>query len=123
MSLYSQNILEHYKYPQNKGKMKTFDSSSENMNRSCWDSIIVYIKIWDNNLLEKIKFEWDGCAISMATASILSEELIWLEKEEILKLNIKDIEELLWTNIWANRINCALLALGAIKESLNKLKQ
>lgn len=119
MSIYSQNILEHYKYPQNKCEMISPDHTCENTNRSCWDSIVVYLKIeWDK--INEIKFTWNWCAISMATASILSEELIWMTKEEILKLKLEDIEELIQVKIWANRIKCALLAISAIQECLKK---
>lgn len=119
MSIYSQIILEHYKYPQNKGEILDPDCELENINRSCWDEIKVYIKLdEDEKIVQDIKFEWTGCAISMATASLLSEELIWLKKKEVFLLELKDIEDLIWTKIWANRIKCALLALGAIQACL-----
>lgn len=122
MSIYSQNILEHYKSPKNKKKMSKPDIKEENINRSCWDSIIVYIKMNDDkNTIKSMTFEWQWCSISMATASILTEELLWMTKEEILNLELKDIEEILWINVWANRIKCALLALNTVKECLKKI--
>ncbi len=121
MSLYSQIILEHYKYPQNKGKIDIPDCELENVNRSCWDEIIVYLKLDKNKKkIKEIKFEASGCAISVATASLLSEELIWIDVKEVFKMEIVDIEELLWTKIWANRIKCAVLALRTIQECLKK---
>lgn len=122
MSIYSQNIIEHYKFPQNKRKMKNFHSKKENINRSCWDSIVIYLKMEDDNeTIKQITFEWNWCSISMATASILSDELIWMKRLEVLSLELKDIENILWINIWANRIKCAMLSLSTIKECLKSI--
>ena len=120
MSIYSQNILEHYKNPQNKKRMDDADISEENANRSCWDQIKVYLKIKDNKL-EKLSFEWDWCAVSMASASILTEELIWMKAKEVLLLWLEDIQDMLWIEVWANRIKCSLLALESLQKGIKKI--
>lgn len=122
MSIYSQNIIEHYKFPQNKKRMNNCDYKWENINRSCWDSITIYLKLEkDKDTIKSITFEWDWCSVSMATASILSEELVWMKKDDILWLKLKNIEEFLWISIWANRIKCALMALNIIQDGLKKI--
>ena len=119
MSIYSQNILEHYKEPQNKGKIENCDCEKKQVNRSCWDQIKIFLKYdWDK--IEKFTFEWEGCAISIASASMLTEELPWMSKEEILKLWLEDVKDLLWVEIWANRIKCAILALETVQDCLKK---
>lgn len=114
MSLYSQNILEHYKDPVNKWKIEGPSIQSTSANRSCWDEITVYIVV-QNEIIKELKFEWVWCAISMATADILAEELVWSNVNEISLMWLADIEDLVGIKMWANRIKCALLALEAIK--------
>ena len=118
MSIYTQNIIEHYKNPQNKYVMKNSDISLENINRSCWDQVKVYLKI-KNNIVNKISYDWDWCSISVSACSMLSEELIWMTITEIMELSLVDVQGMLWVSVWANRIKCALLCLDTIKSSLS----
>ena len=121
MSIYSQNILEHYKEPQNKWRLETCDCEKKQVNRSCGDQITVFVKLTGNwEEIEKVTFDWEGCAISIAAASMLSEELPWMKVEKVLKLWLEEIKDLLWVEIWANRIKCSLLALETIQSCLKK---
>ena len=123
MSIYSQNILEHYKSQKNKWVIKNADHVHENINRSCWDEITIYIKVnKKEESIEEIKFEWHWCAISMWVASMISEELVWLKIEDVEALWLNDIEDIVWIKIWANRIKCALLAIDTIKKALQSKK-
>ena len=75
MDLYAYQILDHYKQPRNYGVLEGADASSEQANLSCGDNIVMYLKV-DEGVLRNIKFTGDGCAISKATASMLTEKLV-----------------------------------------------
>lgn len=120
--LYREKILDHYRNPNNYGKPTNIKSyrSSNIENSSCGDEITTFIKIEDNKIKD-IKYEIDGCAISTASASLISEELIGLQVEK-LKNADQDfvISELLEVEITPMRMKCALLARDALLECVNE---
>ena len=114
MSIYTQNILEHFKSPQNKGIILGAQIDEENVNRSCWDRVRVYAEL-KGEMISDIKFEWDWCAISMASCSMLTDEIKWMKTAEVMKLKLEDVEDMLWVKVWANRIKCAMLCLETLQ--------
>jgi nitrogen fixation NifU-like protein len=70
--LYQQQILDHNKQPRNFGYMPEASVSAEGHNRSCGDQLTVYLKL-DHDVIEDIRFEGKGCAISTASASLMTE--------------------------------------------------
>ncbi|MBD3330418.1 SUF system NifU family Fe-S cluster assembly protein [Candidatus Peregrinibacteria bacterium] len=119
MDLYSEIILDHFKHPQNKGTLKKADKEAEEINTSCGDEIKVFIKLNKEDYIEKIMFEGQGCAISQATASMLTEKLLGKSKTQVLSLDIDYIKSILKVPIGMGRIKCATLALSAIKRALS----
>ena len=71
--LYQEIILEHGKNPRNLGKFENFNMDAEGYNPLCGDKVHVYLKLNENKEIEDISFEGHGCAISMASASIMTE--------------------------------------------------
>ena len=71
--LYQEIILEHGKNPRNLGKFENFNKDAEGYNPLCGDKVHVYLKLNENKEIEDISFEGHGCAISMASASIMTE--------------------------------------------------
>ena len=71
--LYQEIILEHGKNPRNLGKFENFNKDAEGYNPPCGDKVHVYLKLNENKEIEDISFEGHGCAISMASASIMTE--------------------------------------------------
>ena len=71
--LYQEIILEHGKNPRNLGKTENFNKDAEGYNPLCGDKVHVYLKLNENKEIEDISFEGHGCAISMASASIMTE--------------------------------------------------
>jgi len=71
--LYQDIILEHGKSPRNKGKCKDYSHDAKGYNPLCGDKVHVYLKLNDNNKVEDLTFEGEGCAISLASASIMTE--------------------------------------------------
>lgn len=121
MNEYQEQILDHYKNPRNYGVPKWKPSTlhkSENI--SCGDEIEVYLQI-DNDLIKEINFTGRGCSISIASASLLSEELRGKKITEIMAFSDDKLKELLGIELTPNRKVCATLSLKAIKDALSNL--
>ena len=95
--LYQEIILDHGKNPQNLKKIKNFNREAKGHNPLCGDKVHVYLKLDDKKSIEDISFEGSGCAISMASASIMT-ELLKSKKENEVKEIIKDFLEMIKKN-------------------------
>lgn len=119
MDLYSEIILDHYKNPQNYGKLKNPDASATGDNPLCGDKIRIDF-IFKNEKVKKVAFSGEGCAISQAATSMLTEKLIGKTKKQIEKISNEDIYKMLGIKISPGRVKCALLGLTTIKKCLEK---
>jgi nitrogen fixation NifU-like protein len=113
--LYREQILEHYKRPQNFGRLDEFDLEFEDSNPFCGDEQHVWIKLDDDGRVEEVSFEGKGCAISTAATSMLTDELEGKSCEELLRLPKDFVLDLLGIEISATRMKCALLGLKVVK--------
>ena len=73
--LYKQVIIDHTKTPRNFGKLEPCSHDAEGFNPLCGDQLHVYLQINDDNIIEDVKFEGQGCSISTASASLMTENL------------------------------------------------
>jgi nitrogen fixation NifU-like protein len=115
--LYREQILEHYKRPQNFGPLDEFDLEFEESNPFCGDEQHVWIRLDDSDRVAEVGFEGKGCAISTAATSLLTEELQGKTRQELLALPKEFVLELLGIEISATRIKCALLGLKIVKSA------
>ena len=113
--LYRDQILEHYKRPHNFGRLDDFDLEFADTNPLCGDEQHVFIKLDPEGRVEAVSFEGQGCAISTAATSLLTDELAGMTREELLKIPKEQVLELLGIDISATRMKCALLGLKAVK--------
>ena len=111
--------MDHYKNPRNKGVISEADASHHELNRSCGDDITVTIKL-DGDVISSIKFIGSGCAISQAGISILSEKLLGINKQEILKYDFEYLKKIFGVPISERRAKCALIGLLAIQNAIIK---
>ncbi len=122
MSIYKEEILEHYKDPQNFGELDGADVVVEEHNPLCGDNQKWSIKFKIQNskfkTVEDIRFTGDGCAISMATASMLSEKVKGMTIDNIQGMSRKDMVKLIGTDVSPARVKCLMLSLNAIKKGL-----
>jgi len=115
--LYRDFILDHYRNPRNAGTLESPDASFEDNNPLCGDKIRMDLKLRDG-LVDDIKFSGRGCAISQASASLLTEAVKGKPLAEIAKIGKEDVLENLGINISAARLKCALLGLKVLKQAL-----
>ena len=115
--LYRDQILEHYKRPHNFGRIEGADLEFEDTNPFCGDEQHVTIKLDADDKVEAVAFDGKGCAISTAATSLLTDELVGMEREELLRLPKDFVLELLGIEISATRMKCAMLGLKIVKSA------
>jgi len=113
--LYRDQILEHYKRPRHFGRLEDFDLEFEDSNPFCGDEQHVFLKLDGENRVTGVAFEGQGCAISTAATSLLTDELEGMTREEILALPKEFVLDLLGIDISATRMKCAMLGLKVVK--------
>jgi nitrogen fixation NifU-like protein len=115
--LYRDQILEHYKRPHNFGRIEGADLEFEDTNPFCGDEQHVTIKLDGDEKVAEIAFEGKGCAISTAATSLLTDELVGMSRDELLRLPKGFVLELLGIEISATRMKCAMLGLKIVKSA------
>ncbi|MBP6881261.1 MAG: iron-sulfur cluster assembly scaffold protein [Candidatus Pacebacteria bacterium] len=118
--LYLAHILEHAKHPHNHGQPDSFDIREDGINPNCGDEITLYVTFAKNGTVENVQFTGDGCAISMAATSLLTDKVKNMSSNDISALTEKDINDLLHININPGREKCALLALRTLQKALRE---
>jgi len=118
--LYLEHILDHYRNPRNYGKLDDATVKHTDTNIPCGDELTYYLKIEDNKI-SKVGFIGQGCVLSMASASILSEKIKNMEIDEINKLDEEYIYNILGIRPGPARSKCVLLSLKVLKKAVEKL--
>ncbi len=137
--LYQQVILEHNKKPRNFGKLSPSTHFAEGYNPLCGDHLMIYLDINKDNVVERISFEGDGCAISRASASMMTSAVKGKSVPEVLSL-FQEFHDLvtgtlnpeeqahhlgkltIFSGIWQypSRVKCAILAWHTLKGALEQ---
>jgi nitrogen fixation NifU-like protein len=115
--LYRDFILDHYRNPRNAGTLETPDATFEDNNPLCGDKIRMDVKLRDG-LVADIKFRGRGCAISQASASLLTESVKGKTLADVSKIGKEEVLENLGIKISPVRLKCALLGLKVLKLAL-----
>jgi nitrogen fixation NifU-like protein len=116
--MYKEIILDYYKNPRNRGTMESPESTARDSNPLCGDVVEMQLK-FANGKVTDIKFNGDGCAISQASASMLTEMVMGKSVDEVRQIDKTALLENLGSpNLGAVRIKCALLPLKVMKTAL-----
>lgn len=117
-NIYQDIILDHYRNPRHHGTLAKPTHQAKALNASCGDKLQMDIVV-KNDIIEEVCFSGVGCAISQASASLLTEFIQGKTVTEALLLDTKDILELLGVTLSPSRIKCGLLSLETLKKTLN----
>jgi nitrogen fixation NifU-like protein len=117
LDLYAEEIISHYEHPHNKGKIADADTSYHDVNPLCGDDITVYIKVADGKISD-IKFDGIGCAISVGSASMLTDMLKGKPLAEVEKMDAHTVIDLLGIDPGPSRLKCATLSLKATQKAV-----
>jgi nitrogen fixation NifU-like protein len=117
--LYRETILELYRNPKNKKILENFSLYQKQDNPLCGDEVELFLKFDDQKKLVDIGFQGEGCAISQAGVSILTEHIKGKTKEEIQVITGEEVLNMLGlTNLNPTRMRCALLGLKTLQKAL-----
>jgi nitrogen fixation NifU-like protein len=115
--LYRDYILEHYRRPHNFGVLDAPTASFEGANPLCGDRITMQIGVRDGVVAE-IAFTGRGCAISQASASLLTDEIMGMPVDKAEAFRADDLLDLLGIDISPARLKCAMLSLETLEHAL-----
>src|ERR687890_2324512 len=121
-----QILLDHYEKPRHRGTLEGADVMMPGGNPGCGDVVTVYLKgAEDNEHIDSVSYEGEGCTISMAASSMLLEQVVEgnLTMDEVLECDYNEMIDQLGRQIVASRPKCATLGLGTLKAAIRKYQK
>jgi nitrogen fixation NifU-like protein len=123
VDIYREVILDHYQNPHHHGKLETPDVSFTDSNPLCGDEITMQLQVGADGSVTDVAFDGQGCAISQASASLLTDQIVGMKVDDVLKLGRQDVlDNLGGIQLTPIRLKCALLSLGVLKASIYRYK-
>jgi nitrogen fixation NifU-like protein len=113
-SIYSEIILDYYRHPRNKGVLSKPEIHAKDSNPLCGDIVEISMNLQDGHVKD-VKFNGVGCAISQASASMLTELVQGKSIDEVRKISKNEVLDLIGGELSAVRLKCALLSLKVLK--------
>jgi nitrogen fixation NifU-like protein len=113
-------LMDHYENPRNKGPLEDADVSLTGGNPGCADMISMQARFGKDGKIEEVHWDGEGCTISSAAASYVTEITQGLTADEIEKLSFEDLIEQLGRELVMTRPTCATLALGTLKKGVHE---
>lgn len=115
---YIENILDHYEQPRHKHRMENPSVQMGGGNPGCGDLITVYLRISDDERIEEVSFEGDGCTISQAGGSMIAEIIEGMTLDEVQALGTHTMIEEMGEDTVKSRVRCATLAMGTAQAAV-----
>lgn len=117
--LYQEELLDHYHHPHNFGKLSQPTCTVSETNASCGDSLTLELKLAKDRV-EDVKFTGVGCAVSMASASLLTDHIKGKTIEELRSIDFNFMQQLIGTTISPGRVKCLTLSARALMHALDQ---
>ena len=114
---YRDYILDHYRNPRNFGHLERPDAQAEDVNPLCGDAIRMELDLASDGTVRDVRFFGKGCAISQASASMLTESVKGMKLEDVAKLSKDVVLENVGIGISPTRMKCAMLGLRVLKSA------
>jgi len=122
--MYQEVILDHYRNPRRWGRLSPATVSHTGENASCGDELTFDLRLAeDGETIEEVTFTGEGCAISIASASLLAEELPGMALSEVRDLDREDALDLLGIELTPMRVPCAVLAEKVVQDSVESYEE
>jgi nitrogen fixation NifU-like protein len=115
-------ILDHYENPRHHGPLDKPDLVMKGGNPGCGDIVTMYVRLGEGERIEDVSFEGEGCTISQAAASIVTEKVLGKTLEEVSQLGAEVVVDEMGREVVANRLRCATLALNTLKAAEKKYR-
>jgi len=117
--LYQDELLEHYKHPHNFGEVEEPACRITETNSSCGDSLTLSLRI-EEGVVREAKFVGQGCAVSVASTSLLTDYIRGKSVEDIKKIDLEFMQDLIGATVSPGRIKCLTLGARALMNLLNR---
>lgn len=114
---YADELISNYEHPHNKGRISEADAKFHEFNPVCGDDLTLYIRV-KNGRIEDVKFDGKGCAISIASASMLTDEIKGKKLSEIEGMGFRELKDIIGIDPGPVRLKCATLSLKALKKAV-----
>ncbi len=114
-------LVDHYQNPRNRGPLEDADVHLTGGNPGCSDRVEMYAKVGEDGRVEAVSFEGEGCTISMAAASYVTELVQGMTMEEVEALTFESLMDDLGREVVMARPTCATVALGTLKKGIHEL--
>lgn len=121
--LYREQIIDRYKHPRMRGELDPHDYSYQDDNPLCGDQIRIDLRVDDQGVIAEAAFSGEGCAISQASADLLTEAVVGKSLEQVKAYNKDLLLEMLGIELGPVRLKCALLSLKVLKAGVYGLDQ
>jgi len=119
---YIEYLLDHFQNPRNRHRMEDADVQLGGGNPGCGDLITMYLKIDDDDRVSAVSFQGEGCTISQAGGSIISELIKGMTLDEVKELGTHTMKEEMGDDVVKSRVRCATLALGTVQAAVDQYR-
>lgn len=119
---YIEYLLDHFQNPRNRHRMEDASIQLGGGNPGCGDLITVYLKIDDDGRVTEASFEGEGCTISQAGGSIITELISGMTLDDIKELGTATMIEEMGEDVVKSRVRCATLALGTAQAAVDEFR-
>ncbi len=119
---YIEYLLDHFQNPRHRHRMEDADVQLGGGNPGCGDLITMYLKVDDDDRVAAVSFEGEGCTISQAGGSIISELVQGMTLDEVKELGTHTMKEEMGDDVVKSRVRCATLALGTVQAAIDQYR-